>query len=140
MSMRRLSSIGIFIIFMFPAVFADASSPPGNLGKVEFPTSGSREAQSHFLTGVAALHSFWYGEALEAFRQSTKVDPGFVMGYWGEAMAHDKHLWEDQDIQAGKEALAKIKDITKVTDREQAYLNAVRRRRSADLGQLHPTM
>ena len=54
------------------------------LGKVEFPTSGSKEAQAHFLRGLAALHSFWYEEALEAFRESTKVDPEFAMGYWGD--------------------------------------------------------
>ena len=39
------------------------------LGKVEFPTSGSEKAQAHFLRGLAALHSFWYEEALESFRE-----------------------------------------------------------------------
>jgi len=95
------------------------------IGKIEFPTSGSKVVQRHFLRGVAALHSFWYEEALAAFRQSTKVDPNFVMGYWGEAMAHNRTLHEEQDAQAAKEALAKIKDITKVTARERTYLDAV---------------
>jgi hypothetical protein len=63
------------------------------LGRVEFPTSGSKEAQSHFLRGLAALHSFWYEEALAAFRESTKVDPDFAMGYWGEAMTYNHPLW-----------------------------------------------
>ncbi len=63
------------------------------LGTVEFQTSGSQAAQAHFLRGLAALHSFWYEEALEAFRESTKTDPEFMMGYWGEAMAHNHPLW-----------------------------------------------
>ena len=96
------------------------------LGRVEFPTSGSEKAQAHFLRGLAALHSFWYEEALEAFRESTKVDPEFAMGYWGEAMAHNHPLWSEQDIAAARQVLTKIKETPKLTDRERAYIAAVR--------------
>src|SRR5678810_727362 len=92
------------------------------LGRVEFPTSGSKAAQAHFLRGLAALHSFWYEEALEAFRESTKVDPDFAMGYWGEAMTYNHPLWSEQDIAAARAVLAKIKDSAKMTERERAYL------------------
>ena len=97
-----------------------------NLGRVEFPTSGSAQAQTHFLRGLAALHSFWYEEALEAFRESTKVDPEFMMGYWGEAMAHNHPLWSEQDIAAARLVVAKIKETPKLTERERAYLSAVK--------------
>ena len=96
------------------------------LGRVEFPTSGSKEAQAHFLRGLAALHSFWYEEALEAFRESTKVDPDFAMGYWGEAMTYNHPLWSEQDINPARQALMKIKETAKMTDRERAYIDAVR--------------
>ena len=96
------------------------------LGRVEFSTSGSKEAQAHFLRGLAALHSFWYEEAVEAFRESTKVDPDFAMGYWGEAMTHNHPLWSEQDIAAARLVLAKIKETPKLTERERAYLNAVK--------------
>jgi tetratricopeptide (TPR) repeat protein len=96
------------------------------LGRVTFPTSGSEKAQAHFLRGVAALHSFWYEEALDAFRESTRVEPNFLMGYWGEAMAHNHPLWSEQDMGAAKKVLEKIKDTDKVTPRERAYINAVR--------------
>lgn len=96
------------------------------LGRVDFPTSGSPAAQAHFLRGLAALHSFWYEEALEAFRESTKVDPDFMMGYWGEAMANNHPLWSEQDLAAARQAIAKIKETPKLTDRERAYLNAVK--------------
>ena len=103
------------------------SGQESKLGRVEFPTSGSDKAQAHFLRGLAALHSFWYEEALEAFRESTKVDPDFAMGYWGEAMAHNHPLWSEQDIAAARQVLAKIKETPKLTDRERAYIGAVRR-------------
>ncbi|HEX5966229.1 MAG TPA: hypothetical protein VFY51_09855, partial [Pyrinomonadaceae bacterium] len=96
------------------------------LGRVEFPTSGSPQAQAHFLRGLAALHSFWYEEAAEAFRESTKVDPDFAMGYWGEAMTHNHPLWSEQDPAAARLVLAKIKETPKLTERERAYLNAVK--------------
>lgn len=96
------------------------------LGRVEFPTSGSPQAQAHFLRGLAALHSFWYEEAAEAFRESTKVDPEFSMGYWGEAMTHNHPLWSEQDPAAARLVLAKIKETPKLTERERAYLNAVK--------------
>ena len=71
--------------FLFICVLCVLGSPlyaqESQLGKVEFPTSGSEQAQKHFLRGLAALHSFWYEEALNAFRDATKADPGFVMGY-----------------------------------------------------------
>jgi tetratricopeptide (TPR) repeat protein len=96
------------------------------LGKVDFPTSGSEKAQAHFLRGLAALHSFWFEEALDEFRESTKIDPDFAMGYWGEAMAYNHPLWAEQDTEAGRKTVAKIKDTSKLTAREQAYINAVR--------------
>src|SRR5215212_10195274 len=96
------------------------------LGRVEFPTSGSEKAQAHFLRGLAALHSFWYEEALEAFRESTKIEPDFAMGYWGEAMAHNHPLWSEQDIAAARQVLARIKETPKLTERERAYLAAVK--------------
>ena len=102
------------------------SAQESKLGRVEFPTSGSEKAQAHFLRGLAALHSFWYEEALEAFRESTKVDPDFAMGYWGEAMAHNHPLWSEQDIAAARQVLTKIKETPKLTERERAYIAAVR--------------
>ena len=95
------------------------------LGKIEFPTSGSGVAQHHFISGVAALHSFWYPEALREFQSSTKADPNFAMGYWGEAMAHNAPLWERQDSKSAKAALSKISDLSELTQREQDYIQAV---------------
>ena len=50
-----------------------------DLGTIQFPTSGSPEAQAHFIRGVSALHSFWYEEAAEAFQMAYQTDPDFAM-------------------------------------------------------------
>ncbi len=64
--------------------------------------------------------------SIEAFQESTRVEPDFAMGYWGEAMAHNHPLWSEQDIAAARQVLAKIKETPKLTERERAYLNAVK--------------
>lgn len=113
------------VVLIFVLVLG-VSAQESQLGRVEFPTSGSPQAHAHFLRGLAALHSFWYEEAVEAFRESTKVDPEFMMGYWGEAMTHNHPLWSEQDLTAARLVVAKFKDSPKLTERERAYLNAVK--------------
>lgn len=117
----------LLIVVVALAVFVSSiSAQESQLGRVEFPTSGSAKAQAHFLRGLAALHSFWYEEALEAFRESTKVEPDFAMGYWGEAMTFNHPLWSEQDLTGARAVVAKFKETPKLTERERAYLNAVR--------------
>ncbi|MGI9065169.1 MAG: hypothetical protein ACR2HX_02015, partial [Pyrinomonadaceae bacterium] len=127
----RYKSLIALVVLVFSVAAAHAQPPNAKtkepqLGKVEFPTSGSEAAQAHFLRGLAALHSFWYEEAMEAFRESTKVEPDFMMGYWGEAMAHNHPLWSEQDTAAARQVIAKIKESPKLTTRERAYLTAVK--------------
>jgi hypothetical protein len=87
---------------------AQPAAQPVSLGTVDFPTSGSPQAQAHFLRGVAALHAFWYPVALDEFRAATRIEPDFMMGYWGEAMAHNHPLWGDpQETEAAREVLKK---------------------------------
>jgi tetratricopeptide (TPR) repeat protein len=78
------------------------------------------------MRGLAALHSFWYEEALDEFREATRLEPDFMMGYWGEAMAHNHPLWSQQETEAARKVLEKIKDSAPLTPRERAYINAVR--------------
>ncbi|MEP6919840.1 MAG: hypothetical protein ABI967_01860 [bacterium] len=116
----------LMIALAFGAFAATSQAQESHLGSVDFQTSGSKEANAPFLRGLAALHSFWYEEALEAFRESTRIEPDFMMGYWGEAMAHNHPLWGEQDTSAARQVIAKIKDTPKLSDRERAYLNAVK--------------
>ena len=119
------SSLALMVLII-SALSLNATAQQSQLGKVVFPTSGSPQAQVHFLRGLAALHSFWFEEALDEFRESTKIEPDYVMGYWGEAMAYNHPLWAEQDTEAARKTLAKIKDISKISGRERAYVEAVR--------------
>ncbi len=114
------------VLALMAALTTTALAQNPQLGRVEFQTSGSEKAQAHFLRGLAALHSFWYEEALEAFRESTRIEPDFMMGYWGEAMAHNHPLWSEQDTSAAREVIKKIKETPNLTARERAYLDAVK--------------
>ena len=123
---ERIKSFPASIALIVLALSFNATAQESQLGKVVFPTSGSEKAQAHFMRGLAALHSFWFEEALDEFRESTKIDPDFVMGYWGEAMAYNHPLWAEQDTEAARKTLAKIQDTSKTTARERMYVDAVR--------------
>ncbi len=129
-SNRALLVLVAFAMAMLAACTAAQQPQPAKLGKlgaVDFPTSCSnQQAQARFLRGVAALQSFWYPVALDEFREATKSEPDCMMGYWGEAMAHNHPIWGDpQETDAARKVLEKIKDTHKLTPREQAYLQAV---------------
>lgn len=123
----------VWLIAFMASLFLQAMLPPPavsqsrslNMGAIDFPTSGTPEAQRHFLRGVAAMHSFWYEVALEAFRESTRVQPDFVMGYWGEAMVHNHPVWNEQKTEAARAVLRRIPKMAQATQRERAYLQAV---------------
>lgn len=118
--------IQFLMLVLFTALAVSVNAQNSQLGSVKFETSGSEKAQTSFLRGLAALHSFWYEEALDAFRESTRIDPDFMMGYWGEAMAHNHPLWSEQDTTAARQVTARFRETSKLTRRERDYLNAVK--------------
>lgn len=61
-----------------------------------------------FLDGLAALHSFEYEAANAAFLRAEREAPGFVLGYWGEALTYSQTLWGKEDVAAGRRALTKL--------------------------------
>jgi len=58
------------------------------IGSFDFPTSGSGQAQQHFLLGVGYLHSFGFVQAQAEFRRAQELDPDFAMAYWGEVFTY----------------------------------------------------
>src|SRR5262245_36544004 len=128
--MRRLPVLLLLLGLVSPAV-AEEVSPPSELGRIDFPTTASPEAQKHFLRGVAALHSFWYDEAADAFRAAQKAEPGFALAYWGEALTYDHPIWGEQDMEAARQALARLapapaeRAAKAGNEKERAWLGAV---------------
>lgn len=105
--------IRLLIIFLCFSFFAcqnnsQTAAPETRLGKIAFEVKGSPEALPHFERGVAALHNFWYPEALEAFQQARAIDPDFAMAYWGEAMSYNRTFWQVQDKEAARKVLQEL--------------------------------
>lgn len=104
---------------------------PLTLGSIEFPNSAEGEARQELLTGVLALHSFWYPEARDHFRRARELDPRLAIAYWGEVMTHDHPLWQQHDQQEGMEVLDVldrqiIGEGVDWTERERMYVEAAR--------------
>lgn len=131
--MNRCSRFVSLLVVSLSALglFSAGPAPAAELGRVAFVNSGSEEAQEPFQQGVAALHSFFYDEAADLFREAQRRDPSFAMAYWGEALTHNHPLWRQQDKDAALEALGKLAPTRQEraakapTERERAYLETV---------------
>ncbi|MGI9271929.1 MAG: hypothetical protein ACR2QT_09145 [Woeseiaceae bacterium] len=97
------------------------------LGVLDFPNSGSPDAQDAFDRAVKLLHSFEFSDARDAFLEAQEIDPGFVMAIWGEAMSRNYPIWARQERDEALTALAKLppKGERRATEREERYLDAV---------------
>ena len=78
------------------------------LGELHFPTSGSAEAQEHFLRGVKYLHNFGFEDAAAAFQAAAKAEPDFALAYWGEALSHNHPLQPARDLETPRNVLARL--------------------------------
>jgi len=102
-----------------------------NVGNVDFPTSGSLEAQAHFLRGVAILHSFGWKQAIEQFQKAQELDPDFALAYWGESLCYNHPLIGDMDLESPRAVLKRLgatrdERMAKApTEREKGFLEAV---------------
>jgi hypothetical protein len=103
----------------------------GDVGVVHFANSGAPAAQKPFLRGLALLHSFEYRAARRSFQDARKVDPGFAMAAWGEALTYNHSLWNEQDTAAARAVLATLgatpaeRTAKGRTPRERNYLASV---------------
>ena len=96
--MHRLRFLLLTVVLLAAAQPTGGSAQTAGLGSVSFPNSGAPRAQAPFLRGLALLHSFEYADAAEAFREAQRVDSGFAMAYWGEALTYDHPLWGEHDF------------------------------------------
>jgi tetratricopeptide (TPR) repeat protein len=118
------------LTLLFAVVVAIGATRP-RVGTVSFPNSGAAAAQPSFLLGLAQLHNFEYDAAALAFREAQRIDPGFAMAYWGEAMTRNHPIWMEQDFAGARRVLARLAPTAAQrlaragTERERGYLQAV---------------
>jgi tetratricopeptide (TPR) repeat protein len=132
---KHMVSVALWLaaLSLCTALGAAAVRQSSPLGRISFPTSGSAAAQPAFVRGVLFLHSFEYDDAIAAFREAQRVDPGFAMAYWGEAMCYNQPLWFNENVQKARAVLARLgpsraaRQSRAPTPREQGYLDAVER-------------
>jgi tetratricopeptide (TPR) repeat protein len=88
------------------------------------------QAESVLARGITALHLFEYEQANELFRQARQLNPELALAYWGEAMTYHQTLWGHEDVEAGRQALARLGPTVAAgeaksrTPRDQGLLDA----------------
>ena len=121
-----------FLIATFCVLFSFSVQAAENddVGSITFPTSGSPEAQAHFVRGIAILHSFGFKQARIEFQEAQRLDPDFAMAYWGDAMTYNHPLISEWDLETPKAVLMRLGATTEErlakakTDREQGFILA----------------
>jgi tetratricopeptide (TPR) repeat protein len=90
---------------------------------VSFPVSCGADIQPRFDAALAALHSFWYGQALKEFTAITEAKPDCAMAYWGIAMSVWNQIWAPPtptNLKKGSDAITRA-----LAPRERDYLDAL---------------
>lgn len=104
-----------------------ASGQNRGVGKVNFPTSCSAEAQGSLEKGLALLHSFQYEESAQAFSEAAQRDGQCAMAYWGKAMSLDHQLWDfptAATLAEGRKDIEQAQKLGQQTAREREYIAA----------------
>src|SRR5262245_28137052 len=85
-TMKLRILLGAASVLVFASGLSGGYEKADQLGKLSFPTSCAPRVQALFDTGVAMLHSYWFGEAKKTFEDVLKDDPGCAMAHWGIAL------------------------------------------------------
>jgi tetratricopeptide (TPR) repeat protein len=120
-----------YAVCLFSLLIAAHLAGQTGAGEVSFANTGAAAAQPAFLRGLALLHDFEYPTAGQSFRDAQKIDPDFVMAYWGEAMTYTHPVWYQQDADAARVVLQRLgstpadRAAKAKSDRERAYLQTI---------------
>src|SRR5215204_4369055 len=114
------------------AAFAQHHSPSSHadgLGRVQFQTSCTPEAQKQFERALAMLHSFFFPETVKAFNAIPEADPNCAIAYWGIAISQRPNPlvgpFDAATLKRGLDAIQKGKAIGPKTERERDWLAAM---------------
>ena len=93
-------------------------------------------AQRFFDQGLRLLYAFNHAEAIRAFREAARLDPGLAMAYWGQALGLGPNLNAPMTQENGRQAYAAIQQALTTapgaTPRERALIEALALRYAPD--------
>jgi len=99
-------------------------------------TTSSARAQRFFDQGLSLAYAFNHAEALRAFKEAARLDPGCAMAYWGWAFVLGPNLNLPMSADVVPQAWEAIglaqKHRGKAKAKEQALIDALAQRYSAD--------
>jgi len=99
-----------------------------HFGKVSFKISNPGKVMEDFDLAIALLHSFEYDEAEKVFAKIIDQKPDCAMAYWGVAMCNYHPLWTppgEAELKKGAKAIEIARSISKKSDREAEYIDAI---------------
>ena len=102
----------------------------GKLGIVKFENSCAAPVQSGFAHGMAQLHSFEFGPAIDAFTAVAKADPSCGIALWGTALAQwgnpfSAGIKPPAQVQSARATLEKAAAAGAKSERERDYIAAL---------------
>ena len=132
MTIRLGKAIELALVFLAGVAVAHDHTQHGDnaevLGRIDFATSCTPQAQERFQSGVALLHSFEYDRATRRFAEVSATEPGCAMAYWGSAMSLYHQIWDDpsqEDLAAGWQFLLKAQAAPAQSAREKAWIETL---------------
>src|SRR5258708_21991339 len=102
---------------------------PGRLGTVKFSNSCREDVQPAFARGMALLHSFEFGTAIDAFADVVRRDPSCGVALWGTGLAQwgnpfSVAIRPSAQTQSGRATLERAAAIGAKTARDRDYIAA----------------
>ena len=125
----KLYGFALAILLVTPAVSAAQHEHGDKLGTVNFETSCRPETRADFNRGMALMHSFEFGPAIDMFNKVLAADANCAIAYWGIALSTWSNPFAGVKagplLERGLAAAQKGLATGSPTARERAYLNAV---------------
>ncbi|HSR66956.1 MAG TPA: hypothetical protein VLU25_03355 [Acidobacteriota bacterium] len=99
-------------------------------------TAANQDVQKFFDQGLALTYGFNHAEAIRAFREGARRDPGCAMCFWGQALALGPNINSRMGPENAKKAYAAIQKAMalrgSVSDKEKALIEALAQRYAED--------
>jgi hypothetical protein len=131
MTLRLIAAV-LLILAASPSMAQEHQHGNGEkLGSVNFATSCNEAAQKEFNRAAALLHSFQFGRAIEGFNAVLGKDATCGIAYWGISLSDWSNpfapgIKDKGQLQLGEESAKRGQGVGAKTQRERAYLAAVR--------------